>query len=149
MGHAGPLEVATVDRGIGVVFTEAVWAPTFGVNVLSAGVLDKTDATTVLGPDARLTKGEISLPLRQFGGLDFLDFRTASSPGGLAATRSRTTPTAPPTLNAPRPHAAPTFAPAPTPAAPTLAATLSTDTPELAHAAQYIEFFADAEPDSQ
>ena len=122
--HGGPLRAVTVEGGIAITFAKAVHAPTFAFDIISVGVMEESGVTTIFGPNARLEKGDITIPLGKHRALFFADIYTGTYPGGVEAAprRGRDAITAP-THNAPMPELEPSTAPthdAPTHGTPTL-----------------------------
>ena len=82
----------TVDGAIPIKISKAVYAPSFGFDILSVGVMETLGITTVLGPNARLEKGKTSI-LSRHRGLFYIDAVTTTYSGGasaaLTATRRR------------------------------------------------------------
>ena len=91
--HGGPLSIVTAGGAIPIKVPKTVHAPTFGFDILSVGDMGTFGITTVLGPNARLEKGNAVITLPRHRGLFYIGAFTAAYPGGAGtvptATRRR------------------------------------------------------------
>ena len=88
--HGDTLNIATVECGIPITFAEAAFAPSFGFDILSAGAMEDSGATTIAGTNTRLVKDNTCIDPSKFHELFYLGVLAGLFPGGIDAALSAT-----------------------------------------------------------
>ena len=67
--HDDTLNIVTVESGVPIKVSKAVYAPSFSFDILLVDVMEASGVNTVLGSNARLEKGKTSIGLSRHRGL--------------------------------------------------------------------------------